>query len=252
MPLWVRGYVVTDVAAVHKEFEKCIRDAGILVDLEKRTRQSLGGAKILADLKATYATFNDNLKGVAKLGAERATKGMHERLRANRVRDPTGSTPPLEDLVVAMPLAPVGGYQTGAVGVGNVDFLNRAINSHSRGYGTYWRAIEYGTGKDGVPTQIGRILYGSFVGAGGSSPTRPLSEYAGGGGPHPAFVSGGVGVSASGGERVLGFGTIGKEITGKHFIKWGADEAAIAWRSDIAQVQSRALQELRALRLSRS
>lgn len=252
MALWVRGFVVTDVALVHREFEKIIADAERLVAMEKRSGQSLGGVRLVKTLNDTYDTFNANLKLVATRGAQRATKGMVERLHGNRQRPPTGSIPPLEDLAVAMPLAPIGKYQTGAVGVGNVDFLNRAINPHSRGYGSYWRAIEYGTGQGGVPSQLGRILYGSFVDAGGGNPTRPMSQYAGGGGPHPAFISGGVGTWMQDGVRTVGMGTINREVPAKHFIQFGADDAAVAWRADLANAQQRAISELRAIRLSAS
>lgn len=252
--IWNRGMIITDVAEVHQEFQKVIDDAERLVDLEKRLNEDFGGAEALKVLKDTYASFNTNLKLVSARAADEATKGMRERIMSDRRRPSSGSIPPLEDLAEASPLAPIGSYQSGGVGVGNVDLLNRAINPHSRGYRSYWRAIEYGTGAGPVPSQVGRILYGSFTSAGGADPTAPIAGYAGGGGPHPVFISGGIqssSMSASG-TRVVGFGTIGVEIKGKHYIEFGTANAAIEWREGIADLQDRAITELRAIKLADS
>src|SRR5487761_248744 len=242
MPLWVRGFIITDVAAVHKSFRDVIAEAEKLASLERRAGPKVGtnGQRLVKDLSDAYDTFNANLKLLARNAALRAEKGTIEKLRTDRRRPSAGNVPPLEDLVAALPLAPIGKAQTGAVGVGNVDFLNRAVNAHNRGYRSYWRAIEYGTGQEGVPSQLGRILYGSFTQSGGSSPMAPAAQYAGGGGPHPVFIAGGVGISQIDGVRTIGMGTIGREVPAKHFIQWGADEAQIMWRRDIANMQDRA------------
>lgn len=253
MPEFVRGFVISDVAEVHKQFQQTIRDAERLVALEQQFKMNRGGRKALAEMQGAYRTFNANLRAVAERAAREATKGMVERLAAQRHRPPTGSVPPLKDLVAAVPLAAMGKYETGAVGVANVEFLNRAINPHSRGYGPYWRAVEYGTGQGIVPSQLGRVIYGSFTDAGGANPTAPAAEFGGGGGPHPVFMSRKVlGSSSAGGTRTAGLGTIGKEVEAKHYIKYGADHAAIDWRRGVAETQQRALNELGAIRLSRS
>lgn len=251
MPTFVRGFVIPDVVTVHELFQRCMTDADRLILEERAAGRSVGGPKLLAELRIAYRDFNLGLRYAADKAAARATKGMIERLKAGRMRPSAESVPALEDLVQAMPLS-LGQFETGSVGVANIEMLNRAINPHSRGYGPYWRAIEYGTGQGGVPSQVGRILYGSFTGPGGGGPTRPLPEYAGGGGPHPIFMSGGGGSTRVDGERVVGLGTIGKEIQAKHFIKFGADEASLQWRAEIAAVQQRALDELRAIRLGGS
>lgn len=252
--LWNRGMIISDVDAVHQEFAKVIADAGRLADLEKRLNEDYGATEMLRVLKDTYDAFNTNLRLVSARAAEEATKGMRERIMSDRRRPSSGSIPPLEDLAEASSLPAEGSYQSGGVGVGNVDLLNRAINPHSRGYRSYWRAIEYGTGAGPVPSQIGRILYGSFTSAGGSDPTAPIAEYAGGGGPHPVFISGGIQSSSmsQSGTRVVGFGTIGAEIKGKHYIEFGTANAAIEWREGIANLQDRAITELRAIKLADS
>lgn len=248
MAEWVRGFVISDVAEVHAKFAKCISDAELLVAEERRTGVDVGAKALLDDLNLAYRQFQSGLQQTAQRGSRAAMEGMIERLKSNRIRPPSGNTPPLEDLITAAPISVGSGrFETGAVGVANVENLNRATNPHSRGYGPYWRAVEYGTGQDGVPSQIGRILYGAFTDAGGSDATPPLNEYAGGGGPHPVFVS-----AANNESSVNGLGTIGHEVQGKHFIKLGADAAAVKWRADVAEVQARALDQLSGIKLKGS
>lgn len=255
MTQWVRGFVIPDVAVVHEVFQKCISDADRLVVEERKagkTPANMMGPVLLAELRLAYRRFNEGLRQAAEKGAARATKGMIEHLKGTRRRPGTGTAPALEDLLEAAPIR-VGNYESGAVGVANVELLNQAINPHSRGYGPYWRALEYGTGQGGVPSQVGRILYGSFTGPGGASPTPPMAEFAGGGGPHPVFISHHAGDPASiGGERIAGLGTIGAEIEPKRFIRFGADGAAVRWRGDVAEVQARALKDLRDIKLAGS
>lgn len=252
MAVYVRGFVIPDVAQVHAAYQKLINDLDALVVEGRRLNSKDTGifARQLADVRIAYRDFNLGLRKVAIDGSVRATKGMIERLDSNRARPSSGSTPALRDVVEANPLPSIGDYETGAVGVGNVEILNRAVNPHSRGYGTFWRAIEYGTGQGGVPSQVGRILYGSFTAAGGGDATPPMPQYAGGGGPHPVFISGYR--PSSGGDRTSGLGTIGKEIEPRHFIRYGADAAAVQWRAEISALQDRAIENLHNIRLGRS
>lgn len=245
MTEYVRGFVIPDVADTHQRFLRCIGDAEKLAELERRTGKDVGAKLLIRQLTDAYNTLNVNLRESARLAAVNATKGMVERLDSTRRRPESGSVPPLRDLVVATPLS-VGRMQTGAVGIANLALLERARNPLSHGYGSYWRAQEYGTGQGEVASQVGRILFGSFADAGGAGPSAPQGVFAGGGGPHPVFVSGN---SLAAGPGTVGFGTITHEIVAKHFIAWGADEARIGWRADIAQLQSRALNELKAIRL---
>lgn len=252
---FVRGFVVTDVAEVHASFQRCMLQAERLL-VESR---ALGGrgrpprigqdaARMLAELRMAYRDFNRGLQFAAEKAAQRATQGMREML-SRKMRPDAAHGRGLKDYVSAVPLN-LGQMQTGAVGVGDVSRLNKAVNPFSPGYGTYWRAQEYGTGQNGVPSQVGRILYGSFEAPGGTSPTPPDPQFAGGGGPHPIFRPGYQ--PNNGADRVSGLGTIGHEIQAKHFIKFGADEAVVLWRREIAAVQDRALAELRGMRLGRS
>jgi hypothetical protein len=101
------------------------------------------------------------------------------------------------------------------------------------------------------------VIRGFFFKGGMSDPSPPQSIYAGGGGPHPIFVSaagqrslyGGLGFSGGAGPRggVGGYGTIGKEIEGRHFIRDGADAALVDWRAGLRSVEQRAIASLQGL-----
>lgn len=251
MSTYVRGFVITDVAQVHRAYQKLMADLEELVILERQASggRSLGrgftsgmfkgaanAAAALADVRISYRDFNQGLQRIARKTAATAEKDMIEKLTSDQRRPEKGGSTSLRHLLRAAPLPPIAGYQTGAVGVADVAELNRAINPYSRSYGPYWRAVEYGTGQAGVRSQIGRILYGSFTGAGGSGPTAPSQEMEG---QHPIFISAG--------QKKLsprGFGTIGREVPAKHFIKYGADAAAVQWREELTALQQRAIDEL--------
>lgn len=252
MAVYVRGFVIPDVAEVHAAYQRLITDLDRALVEARQARSSKAStlAVKLAEVRTAYRDFNLGLRKVAVDASVRATRGMIDRLEAGRVRPEAGGHPALRDLVEANPLPPIGGFETGSVGVGNVAVLDRAINPRSGGYGPFWRAIEYGTGQQGVPSQVGRILYGSFQSAGGGDATAPMSEYRGGGGPHPIFTSGYQ--PSPDGARASGLGTISKEIEPRHFIRYGADGASVQWRAEVAALQDRAIENLRSLRLGPS
>jgi hypothetical protein len=144
-------------------------------------------------------TYRRELNDLAARTAAEASTLIRQRLAATSVRDPTGVPPHLASLIYSRPL---GGIfeNTGAVGVARESTLDRAINTRTPGYGPYWRAQEFGTGiqprrpgEPEIPTQLGRVIYGYFYSSGASGPgSRPQHQYAGGGGPHPIFIPGGV------------------------------------------------------------
>lgn len=271
---YVRGFIIPDVAQTHLLFAKVIRTAEQVVlatggplPAGLTARHAAAGAGIplraaavatLAEMRRAYVQFNDGLRAAAQDASANAVRGMRDRLTATQVRPDTDSSPHLRDLLVAQPLSG-GGVQTGAVGVALVSQLERAINRRSPGYGSYWRAQEYGTGAGEVPSQVGRVIFGYFMAAGGGDATPPQAQYAGGGGPHPIFQAaggtrnfgagggflGGVNAGPRGGRG--GFGTIGVEIAGRHFIRFGADAAAVLWREQIAAVQARAIEQIAAI-----
>lgn len=258
MAEWVRGFIIPEVAEVHLLFGSVIKTAERVVVATARTPFRAGADATLVELRRAYVQFNDGLRDAARRASADAVRGMRDRFDATQVRPDTDSSPHLRDLLVAKPLS-FGRIQTGSVGVASVSSLERAINRRSPGYGSYWRAQEYGTGGGEVPSQIGRVIYGYFMFAGGAGATPPQAQYAGGGGPHPIFQSaggsanaglsggyvGGVAAGPRGGRG--GLGTIGTEIAPRHFIRFGADAAAVSWRERIAAVQARAIEQIGAI-----
>ena len=243
MTEWVRGFVTPDVADVHLRFRLVIAEFERIVAISREAGVEVGVAE-LAKLRRAYVQFQVGLREAAAKAAQLATAGIIDKLNSTAVRPDTGTVPHLRDLIRSAPIT-YDGLPTGAVGVADVQLLDRAKNPYSPGYGPFWRAQEYGTGSNEVPSQVGRVLHGLFAGAGGNGGEAPKAQYAGGGGPNPVFVpsSGGKGVHAGAGGGG-GFGTISVEDRPKHFIRDGADEAAIAWRADMARVQQIALEEL--------
>lgn len=124
----------------------------------------------------------------------------------------------------------------GLVRVALVDELNRIVNPN--GYGPYWRAQEYGTGVEGVPSQVGRRLVGTFDPSG----TPPDAGQRGlGQGRDIAFIPGGANP---------GLGVLSVDLPGRHFLRDGAAEAANEYQRRMQEVQarwSRKLEELIAL-----
>lgn len=251
MATYQRIFVIENIARLHVLFADTI-EAARLTDLY-RQRAGLPPATAASQraLLRAYEEFNQGLRRVAQTGAAVAQKTMRDKLDLyiqGTGRGPTGRQPNLKQRVTARRLPPIAGVETGAVGVGPEEVLNRAVNPDTPGYGTYWRAIEFGTGgKGGVPSQKGRVIRGFFTGAapGYADPTRPLAIYRSGG-PHPIFLPGSAGESI--GLRGIGkrggrgsYGTIRREIRPAHFIRDGANEALVEWRREMEQLELRTI-----------
>lgn len=252
-------YSVTDVAQTYREFLATIEDC----KLTDRVRARAGLPPITLQTQAVlYRSFNDFEKGlrhVAQRGATNAQQAMRDTLDARiGPRGSTGRSPHLKQRVTARALPPLGGTETGAVGVAPEEVLNRAVDPLNPQYGAYWRAIEFGTanqqlepGDPKVPSQKGRVIKGYFFEAGyGGSGEPPRATYQQGG-PHPLFVSAragaqqaaSIGFSSGIGPRggAGGYGTIKREIVGKHFIRDGAARAATEWKREMAALQARTI-----------
>jgi hypothetical protein len=194
-------------------------------------------------------TYRRELNELAARTAAEASASIRQRLAATSVRDPTGVPPHLASLIYSRPL---GGIfeNTGTVGVARESTLDRAINPNTPGYGPYWRAQEFGTGpqprrpgEPEIPTQVGRVIYGHFYGAGASGPgSRPQAQYAGGGGPHPVFIPSSQRRGPRGGAG--GKGTIRHEIQARHFIRDGADLALVSWAAAMKRIDHKAAVQL--------
>jgi hypothetical protein len=137
------------------------------------------------------------------------------------------STGSMETHIVSKPGA------LGLVSVGLMDDLNKIINPS--GYGTFWRAQEFGTGEGGVPSQVDRVLFGTFE----PSETPPDKGQAGLRAGHDlAFFSQGTNP---------GFGTISVDLPPRHFLLDGGSAAGAAYVATMAEIQAMYLAKLKDL-----
>lgn len=246
MATYQRIFVVENVARLHTLFASTIEEARLTDLMRQRAGLPPATRATQGALLRAFAEFEAGLRGVADRSAIFAQRSMRKHLDAYIAatgRGSTGRRPNLKTRVIARRLPPIAGSETGAVGVAPEEVLNRAVNPDTPGYGTFWRAIEFGTGGGGVPSQRGRVIRGFFAAAGYGDQTRPLAIYRQGG-PHPIFIPGSagrdIGLSGAGkrGGRG-GYGTIRREIRPAHFIRDGANEALAEWRREMAQLELR-------------
>lgn len=121
----------------------------------------------------------------------------------------------------------------GLVEVGMIDELNKIVNPN--GYGPFWRAQEYGTGSSEVPSQEGRVLFGTFEDSG----TPPDASQRGRGEGHDiAFIPGGANP---------GQGIISVELPGRHFLRDGTAEAGVRYIKAMEDVQKKWNEEIRSV-----
>lgn len=259
-----RIFSASDVAQVHRLFLEAMRAARLadlaLVSAGRRPRSRA----TLAELQRAYTAYNDDLATLARRTARDADARMRAKLKASMVRPDTRMSPHLASMIRSRAIRLGVGLESGAVGIADEAFLDRAVNPTSPGFGTYWRAQEFGTGATDpttgytVPSQVGRVIFGYFYGPGLTSPTRPMSQYRGGGGPHPIFVTASsagaqaasIGISNYGGGKrggKGGRGIISVEIQGKHFIRDGANEALVEWRLGMAKIEASTISRLKSV-----
>jgi hypothetical protein len=177
-------------------------------------------------------------------GGEVAKRAMRSRFdRTKTPRAARGGSPLRSALVARRAAYPI---PTGAVGIADLDRLNAVINPFTPSYGPYWRAQEYGTGADGVPSQVGRRIHGFFTDRSGiGNAQRPVA----GGGTHARFIS------SSSPHALLGPrggsggpGVIRREIQGRHFIRDGARDGYPEWLRLIRDADQHAIRSLQGLR----
>lgn len=256
MTTWHRGFILEDVGAVYRTFQETMA----LLNAEAAANPALRRAyrAQAAEIRRIEVRWANSIDRAAVVAAQQATAAIRRRLKATAKRTPTGKSPSLEKAIFCARAVIVAGIKTGAVGIADEDRLNAVTNPFSPGYGPYWRAQEYGTGSREVKSQIGRQLYGYYVGkGGGGTPERPRAQYRGGGGPHPIFVAssaqtaifGGVGFTGGAGKRggLGGPGQIHHEIAGRHFIRDGAAIARRGWQTALADAKFRAIAGIKRL-----
>lgn len=236
---FVTGFIPKDAGEIILMFQRSIA-------LANRSKNKIMAAA-LEGVLARYLTGMERLTIGSAAYTEEAMKRRFSATKKRVVN--TGKGPGLRQALSCRPIIFAAGVPL-AVGVADVDKLNRVTNPLT-GYGPYWHAQEEGTGGK-VPSQVGREIFGLFLGkGGGGQPERPNPKYAGGGGPHPIFVSGksqsaafgSVGFSGGAGKQggVGGPGTISVEITGRHFIRDGAALGASKWAQGLLVVERTAI-----------
>lgn len=254
MATYQRIFVVQNSATIYRLFLEDIAAA-------RRTDLARQRANLPPITRATQRVllsalrdYEAGLRDIANQTAAITQQSMRDRLDQYiqaTGRGSTGRTPNLKMRTTARRLPPLAGAETGNVGVAPEEVLDRAVNPDTPGYGTYWRAIEFGTGREGVPAQRGRVIRGLFTGRapGYADATRPLAIYRGGG-PHPIFIPGSAGtalglsgIGPRGGKG--GYGVIRREIRPAHFIRNGANDGLKVWRRELAALELRTIGALR-------
>jgi hypothetical protein len=245
MTTYVRIFASVDTIRFQIELAKAIAACDRVNAKALRQKQHQPLLKAERDLLKLLKANRAGLNAAATRTAATADAAMKANLKATATRTPTGVSPHLSSLLVSRPLQP----DTGWVGVARKSTLDRSVNPNTPGYGPYWRAQEYGTGSPEVASQKGRVIVGFFYGRGGSGQgSRPASVHAGGGGPHPVFISGSQRPGPRGG--VGGKGTIDKEIDGRHFIEDGANTARDLWRREMRNLDHASAVAISGLRAS--
>lgn len=249
MARYARGFLVTDIAEVHLGFDRLFTT----LELAQRNPATRARARIEREqLLRDYREFNREMEELALRGAADATERMRAKFKRTKRRSLTVQAPYLLNALRAKPLVTGLKLSAGAVGVADLDRLNKVTNPSSPQHGAYWRAQEFGTGQPGgPPSQLGRVIRGYFYDRGLSNPTPPVS----GGGSQPIFVSARNANAAAaalghgqfgGGTRggFGGYGTIQREIQGRHFIRDGADLAYRDWLAGLRVIEARAVARL--------
>lgn len=231
MPEYARIFVVRDIAAVHRGF------ADVLLAATALERRSPGVATFtIRTVTRAYEQFNAELDAIAKLSATRSVQEIRQRIDATRQRRNTGrGGPNLRGAIRSRPLTREAGLATGAVGIAAIAPLEKLRNPLAPQYGSYWRAQEEGSSRN-LGNRRG-LFFGAGYGGGGT-PADP--GFAGGGGPHPLFATGG-----QLGQRGLPLARFRHPIPARHFIRDGANISRIAWERDV-----RALERLTVRRLA--
>lgn len=251
MAIWQRIFVAPDAIQIERE----IGDLIIRMNATNARAVALGVPPPFVQARRELALIVQRrrvgLNRLAKLTAVNATHDIQKFYDASRSGRPgTGNKLHLRTLFFCKPLI----RNTGEVGIARESTLDRAKNPFTPGYGTYWRAQEFGTGTVNpggeIPKQTGRVFRGYFYGPGATGAGEvPRAQYAGGGGPHPIFITGKTRSGVRGGKG--GLGEIHKEIKPGHFIRNGANEALIGWRKEMRYFDRRGAQEM-AIALSTS
>lgn len=238
MARYVRAFVVEDIVAVHAAYQQVIRHA-----------RQLGprGRGTVSLLEASYRKFNSELDALAVLTAHDASTKIKARLQKSARRPDTGVAPHLRNAIRSAPLRTPGPFATGAVGVADLDKLEKVVNPHDPQRVPYWIVQEEGTSAN-----VGRVIFGYFFDRGFANAQRPAPGYTGSPRAQPVFLTGRLGnmpgsvrggIGPRGGKG--GKGTIRRPIPARHFVRDGADSARNNWKAGINRIERDSLQDIR-------
>lgn len=251
MAAYWRILTIASVAETHRLFQEAIVLARRRDQAAARAGRGVSGATE-RELKRAYGVWQRGLDEIARATATKADDYIRRELARTAVRPDTRTAPHLRNLIRSRALRPTA-FSTGQVGIADIAWLDKAVNPRTPGYGPYWEAQEEGTGTAAVRSQLGRVIRGYFYGPGGTNPLTPQDP------PptplQPIFVPGRPvsfggarmrgGIGPRGGSG--GFGTIKREIRGRHFLEHGSDLAEVSWRTAVRQNEALALVELSAV-----
>lgn len=232
---YVTGYASTDVIQTHREFARTLAEIRAYNTWAARKGRPLLTA-LETRLNTAYAVFNRDLDRAAHIGALAATRGMKTVLKQTQLRPDTDRRPHLRDLLRSKPAVVPGlrGFATGSVAIGDVDWLEKAIDPEYPQHGSYWRAQNYGTA-----AHVGREIYGFFHG--GGSMSKPLAALAGGGSmQHDPMFSPSSKMSGPRGGRG-GPGRISVPLKPRMFVERGRDAGYGEWLAAMAVAEQDAL-----------
>lgn len=244
MPQYKTGFVVSDIAQIHRLFDQRLAQLSGLQRIGSKRSRALAQAQYRQMLRV-YSAFNRELDALAVAASKDATAKIRARIKATAKRPDTGHGGlHMRQAVRSRPILRGIGIATGAVGVAEIEALDKVVNPVTPEAGPFWRAQEEGT-----DAHLGRVIRGYFFGRGYSGdPTPPLGSYSGSG-RQPLFVSARAGAAAfgavgfQGGAGVRGgrggYGTISHPIQARHFIRDGAHEAYADWLAGLRQIEAR-------------
>lgn len=238
MARYMRLFAVTDIVETHELFARTDAACDIVNAADRRAGRPPRAVATQKELSRAYRDFTRDLNRAAHLGARTGTREIVARIESTALRAPTDKAVHLKDLIRSRPASVGTRLATGAVGIADMDWLDKAIDPDYPHKGPYWAAQEYGTTK-----HVKRKIQGFFHG-GGQPAERPLGMYSGGGGPHTAFspaskFNPSSGQGSRGGKG--GKGTIRVPLKPRYFIRDGANAAHAEWKTAIFAAQARAM-----------
>lgn len=224
-----------------REVPKLVTD---LIDLQT-TARTAGMVDFANGVGRIVTGFLTDLNEAAREHALIADEQIKRRIEATRA----ANRPPSNEMSTHIVSEP---GPLGSVGVAKMTDLDKIVNAgsdYSRTYGPFWAAQEFGTGVtmeygpyagEGIPSQEGRILYGTFEPSG----DRPDPEQRGlRVGRDLAFHPAISGYD----DDNAGWGRISVDLPGRHFLRDGLEEAGAKWLTKMGAIQAKWMRALEAL-----